>query len=313
MLQIENILFPTDQSECAEQARAHAAFLADWHDARLHVVGVIPKEGYPPDLLDELRLSDEEVADQLHLQWGQDDVAGAAAEEVPKSKLIVKQLEAGSAAEGILDYTEEQSIDLVVMGTHGRRGAGRLLLGSVAEEVVRRSECPVLTVRPDGEKLAQPTVRRILAPVDFFEFTHLAIDYAVELAQTYGARIDLLHVLQHTALPEPYGMPPMMDDLEQMQKNAHRGLEKLVREDIGYEDVRVAVEIGHPATGIADYAEAHDIDLVVIPTHGRSGLKRILLGSVAEKVVRRAPCPVFTVKSFGKSLLPASSRRVAEA
>ena len=312
MLQIKNILFPTDQSAGAEHAFAHATSLAAWHEAALHAVHVLDMQTYPPPLLDELRLSDEEIAEQLHLLWEEQGRARVE-READTPVLRARQVEASSAAEGILGYADEHDIDLIVMGTHGRRSVSRLMLGSVAEEVVRRAECPVMTVRAGSEAAPSRAVQRVLAPVDFFEFTHLAIDYAVELAQTYGARIDLLHVVDDVTFPELYGVESLTPAFKQAEERACQALEKLVHEDIGYEDVRVAVEVGHPAARIADYAAEHETDLVVIPTHGRSGLKRFLIGSVAEKVVRLAPCPVFAVKSFGKSLLPPTPRRVAQA
>ena len=311
MLQIKKVLFPTDQSACAEQALAQATYLADWHEAELHALSVVETETFPPRGLDELELSDEDIAEQLHLLW---EGGETERKEDALPSLTTEQMKAPSAAEGILHYAGQNDIDLIVMGTHGRRGARRLLMGSVAAEVVRRAECPVYTLRAkEHESSSTRTVRRVLAPVDFSDFTEMTIDYAVELAQTYGARVDLLHVVENPAYPEPYGAEPMGIDLGRLKEGAYEGLEELVREEIGYEDVRVDVEIGHPASLITDYADAHDIDLIVIPTHGRSGLKRLLMGSVAEKVVRRAPCPVFTVKSFGKSLLPSVPRRVAEA
>lgn len=306
MLQIKKILFPTDQSECAKQALGQATFLADWHEAELHTLSVL-EDVLPPYLQDELRLTDEEIVEQLHLLWEGDGPAGTD-EEAAKPTLVTEQVKAPSAAEGILRYAEEKDVDLIVMGTHGRRGTDRVLMGSVAEEVVRRAECPVFTVRPQGESASVRPVERVMAPIDFSDFTEVAIDYAVELAQTYGARIDLVHVVKDASLPGVYGMDALPAALENVETRAYEELENLAREHIGFEDVRVAVEVGHPAGRITDYAEEEDIDLIVIPSHGRSGLKRMLMGSVAEKVVRRAPCPVFTLKNFGKSLLPAKPR-----
>lgn len=312
MLQIQKILFPTDQSECAEQALGRATFLADWHEAELHALSVLETEAFPPRVLDEWQLSEEEIAEQLHLLWEGDGPVGTDEETAPPT-LVTEQVKAPSAAEGILRYAEKEDVDLIVMGTHGRRGARRLMMGSVAEEVVRRSECPVFTVRAKREAEPDRPIERVLAPIDFSEFTEAAIDYAVELAQTYGARIDLVHVVNDASFPGVYGMDAQPLALEKMEEGAQEALEDLVHEHIGFEDVRVAVEVGHPAGRIAGYAEEEDIDLIVIPSHGRSGLKRMLMGSVAEKVVRSAPCPVFTLKSFGKSLLPAKPRRVAPA
>lgn len=295
MLRIRKVLFPTDFSESAGRAWAHAAFLADGHGAKLYALSVLASPDDPTDQLAELELSDEEFAERMGLS-----------EEEHELPLVTKELGAASAPEGILRYASEQDVDLIVMGTHGRRGARRLLMGSVAEEVMRRAECPVLTVRAEEAAPPHPVVRRVLVPVDFSDFTRAALAYAVELAQTYGARIDLLHVVKSAGSLAFDGVPLPPENPERAKDRAHEALADLAREEIDHEDVRVAVEVGHPAAGITDYAAEHETDLIVIPTHGRTGLKRFLLGSVAEKVVRRATCPVFTVRAFGKSLLDVS-------
>ncbi len=304
MLQIEKILFPTDHSACAERAFLHAAVLADWHDAKLHALHVAEANAEDGSFLGRLRFSDEEIAEELRTAWTRSEARSRKDAAAEKLRLVTKQVEAPSAPDAILRYAEDEDADLIVMGTHGRRGVRRLMLGSVAEEVVRRAACPVLTVRTGEEDVPYRTVQRVLAPVDFSAFTPTAVAYAVELAQTYGARIDLLHVVEDATRPGAYGEGArLVVDVKAFKERAYDALAKLAREHIGFEDVRVAVEVGHPAGAVLRYAEAHATDLIVIPTHGRSGIQRMLLGSVAEKVVRQAPCPVFTVKSFGKSLL----------
>lgn len=304
MLQIKNILFPTDYSACAEHAFTHAAFLADWHEARLHILNVVEAEDGEEVLLSGLPLSEEEIAEQLHMT-GEDGKRDTASGDA-RPEIVQEQVQAASVPEVLLRYVEEHDIDLIVMGTHGRRGVRRLFLGSVAEEVVRRSSSPVLTVcKREKERKPRYAVRRLLVPVDFSDFTRPALAYAKELAQTYGARIDLLHVVEGEMLGNAYGFDLGAFSAARMKERAEEMLPELIREELGFEDVRATVEIGYPATTIADYAEEHEIDLIVIPTHGRSGLDRLVMGSVAEKVVRMAPCPVFTIKAFGKSLLPA--------
>jgi nucleotide-binding universal stress UspA family protein len=222
---------------------------------------------------------------------------------------LVQHQEDGQApAEAILSYVEEHEVDLVVMGTHGRRGLQRLLIGSVAEEVLRRAPCPVLTVRYDEGVPSAWNVRNILAPVDFSEASTSAVRHAKELALTYGAQISLLHVVEEVMYPSAYGMEmadvPGPDVIERVEE----GLAELARDEIGYEHVLVESKIGYAPSTILDYIEENDVDLIVIATHGRSGIERLLLGSVTERVVRRASLPVFVIKSFGKSLLPPASQ-----
>jgi nucleotide-binding universal stress UspA family protein len=296
MLSIQRILWPTDFSEGAEAAFPYAAVLADWHDADLHVVNV--REGGDAQGDASFPVSDARLADRLRAE-GQP----SQAPELDAMTLVQEQLEAASPADGIVSYARDHDIDLVVSGTHGRRGLQRMLMGSVAEEVLRRAPCPVLTVR-DHEGRSAWNVQNILAPVDFSDEADTAVRHAKELALTYGAKVTLLHAVEEVIYPSAYGMemadapgPEVIDRVEE-------SLATMAREEIGYEHVLVEAVVGYAPSVILDYEEEHDVDLIVISTHGRSGLERLLLGSVTERVARRASVPVFVVKSFGKSLLP---------
>ena len=296
MLSIDRILWPTDLSQGAEWAFPHAAALADWHDAALHVLHVREDDSSGQE---DFPLSRGALANAI-------DVAGAPSQPFDLDSLDLRQEQrAGDAPGGaITSYVEEQEVDLVVMGTHGRRGLQRLLIGSVAEEVLRTAPCPVLTVRGGEEQSSAWNVHNILAPVDFSDASMQAVKHTKELALTYGAQITLLHAIEEVMYPSAYGLemadvpgPEVIDRVE-------NSLAELAREEIGYEHVVVDSTVGYAPSTILDYTEANDVDLIVISTHGRSGLERLLLGSVTERVVRRASVPVFVVKSFGKSLLP---------
>ncbi|ARA92554.1 hypothetical protein AWN76_004790 [Rhodothermaceae bacterium RA] len=301
MLQIKKILFPTDLSECAEDAFSQAAFLADRFEAELHVLHVVVPHASPLHRLVEDDAPDEAQAD-AQFEWAVElDAERQQPERVP---LIHRQVEHGSASAAIMAYAEDEDIDLIVMGTHGRSGVRRLVLGSVAEAVVREAPCPVLTVHPGDRQGGAATVRRILVPVDFSENATQAIRYARELARLYDARLDLLHAYEEIAIPDVYGVGPVMLPAQTISERVAEALEKLRRETIGSDvPTETHVLIGHPALTILDFAERHGVDLIVIATHGWSGLKRLLLGSITEKVIRMAPCPVFTVRSFGKDLI----------
>lgn len=301
MLSINRILWPTDLSAGAGRAFPHAAALAHWHNAELHLLNV--REG-----TEEAR---DEMAEQFPLSRGElANLIGAV--DAPSQPvnldeltLVQEQVDGTAPAESVVSYVEEHGVDLVVMGTHGRRGLQRLLIGSVAEEVLRTAPCPVLTVRAAEDTAPAWNVSNILSPVDFSEASDTAVKYARELALTYGAQITLLHAVEEVMYPSAYGMemadvpgPEVIDRVE-------AGLANMAREEIGYEHVTVDTSIGYAPSSILDYCEENDVDLIVIATHGRSGLERLLLGSVTERVVRRASVPVFVVKTFGKSLLPA--------
>src|SRR5690606_2906760 len=206
---------------------------------------------------------------------------------------------------GILAYAQDHAPDLIVMGTHGRSGVDRLLLGSVAEDVVRLADCPVLTIRPDTEP-APLGVRRVLAPVDFSAASWLAVAYAKHLAALTGAPLALVHVVE--TLPS-YGLvdipPSFPPPSVEVEAEAREALLDLARE-AGGPPVEVVPHVvaGHPTIGVLEAAAALAPDLLVLPTHGRSGLKRLVLGSVAEQVVRRGPCPVLVVRGQGRGLVP---------
>lgn len=312
MLNIKKILFSTDLSECAQHAFQHAAFLADWHDAELHVLNVVGRHMYDySEMRENFPFSDATLSQLLKTDGG--SPANRGMPGLNRLKLRQEQVEKASASMGILEYADEHDVDLIVMGTHGRRGANRLLMGSVAEEVVREASCPVLTVRA-GERVAPgQAVRRILVPLDFSDLSERALKHAHELALTYGARIDLLHVVEEIALPAAYGMEPINVVIPEVVESSERAMAEMARKEIGYEHVVVHALAGYAVSTILDFADENDIDLMVIATHGRTGLDRLLMGSVAEKVVRRAPCPVFTVKSFGKSLVPLDKETAASA
>ena len=303
MLSIDRILWPTDFSQGSGHAFPHAAALAQWHDAELHVLNV--REGEA-----ELR---QDMAEQFPLSTGRLgnllNTADPPSQPIDLEALSLQQeqVDAPSPAEAIVSYAKEHDVDLIVAGTHGRRGLQRMLIGSVAEEVLRAAPCPVLTVRAGEEPASAWNVRNILAPVDFSEESTTAVRHAKELALTYGAQITLLHAVEEVMYPSAYGMEMADVPGPEVMERVERSLADMAREEIGYEHVLVETAIGYAPSVILDYEDEHDVDLIVIATHGRTGLERLLLGSVAERIIRRASVPVFVVKSFGKSLLPTTS------
>lgn len=297
MLAIQRILFPTDFSDGAARAFPQAVALAERHDAELHILNVTGSDEEAETTLPVSRTT-------LH-EW-----LGASSPEngpdLEALSIVQNQVDGDVPPEEITTYVEEQAIDLVVMGTHGRRGAQRMLLGSVTEEVVRRAACPVLTVQTDVEKTPGQDVRRILVPVDFSDASETAVGHAAELAQTSDAQIELLHVVEEVTYPSAYGVDPVYMPPQEMIPRVEESLGEIAQKKIGPEGVQISATVGYAPFTILDHIDENDIDLVVIATHGRTGLGRVLLGSVAERVIRRSPVPVFVVKPGQKSLLPAA-------
>ena len=137
-------------------------------------------------------------------------------------------------------------------------------------------------------------IKRILIPTDFSETSSAAIEYAIDLAGRYQASLHLLHVIEKRAVPPEAEFPLGIFEGQTVTRERLVGLLTPVQRTAFRADF--AVVIGSPSVEIARYAKAHEIDLIVMGTHGRSGVSHLLMGSVAEKVVRKAPCPVLTVR-----------------
>jgi nucleotide-binding universal stress UspA family protein len=189
----------------------------------------------------------------------------------------------------------DAAFDLAVMGTHGRTGLARILLGSVTEKVIRHAPCSVFAVRPRGDAIA---FGHVLCPVDLSAGSRHAIERAAELAAPSGAGITLLHVVE---LPISYsGEPFTADVVNGLENKAKQGLAGLAAELSSRVSVPVTTELrfGSPwAQTLAVLDRDPTFDLVVLGSHGRTGLHRALIGSVAEQVTRHAACPVFVARA----------------
>jgi nucleotide-binding universal stress UspA family protein len=205
----------------------------------------------------------------------------------------------------ILEFAAQHGSTLIVMGTHGRSGAARWVTGSVASRVVRLAPCAVLTVRgPDRE--SPVSMRRFLVGVDFSECSRLALRRAAELAAAVGAELDVVHVWQVPAFLSPDAMigqtPQQLQNLAHItEQQARKSLASLVAEarSAGSWVERARILSGEPAQGMVLEVEQGDYDLIAVGTHGRTGMRHVLLGSVAERVVRRSTRPVLTVRETG--------------
>jgi nucleotide-binding universal stress UspA family protein len=188
----------------------------------------------------------------------------------------------------------DAAVDLVVLGTRGRTALSRVLLGSVAEKIIRYAPCSVLATHELPE--VRP-FRHILCPVDFSSSSRHAIELAAKLVEPGGFGITLMHAL---ALPATYsGVPPHTD----FANDLHRYNTEMLSHWATDLEAKVEVPIntrsrvGNPgAQALAMLDDDPSFDLVVTGTHGRTGLKRALLGSVAERIVRHAPCPVLVAR-----------------
>jgi nucleotide-binding universal stress UspA family protein len=285
MALITNILCPVDFSTFSRNALDHAAAIARWYDATVTALHVLPPvtalvpatgEGlYPP-----LVFSDDDLR----------QFRGVAH--------IVSEVVQGSVAREIVRRANELPADLLVMGTHGRSGFDRLLLGSITETLLHKAPCPVLTVpahAPDASPVSAPFTR-VLCAVDFSPGSLRALALAESLAGEAAADLNVLHVLEPVSVFEPVAVAP--DGLpvsgERLRAARHR-LEELVKPDTrAFADVGETVAAGKPYQEILRAATEQRSDLIVLGVPGRhlAGV-----GSTTTHVVHEAECPVLTVRA----------------
>lgn len=301
MLTLHSILVPTDHSICADRAHGPAARLAARYGATLRTIHVAEVGHVFADA----------AADTAAGDAGLSAAHGQPVHDEPPVHVEEIAAAHASPALDILADARAHDVDLIVMGTHGRLGFGHFLLGSVTERVVRLADRPVLTVPCD----AVPEGAPVLAPVDFSDGSRDALRHAHALAADQGVALHVLHVLDWPSSPSPYlaafGLPSLPD----LITDAQAGLDAFVTDTVGNGAVTVvrARAGGLAAYTVAEYAREVAAGLVVISTHGRTGLRRLVMGSVAEHVVRLAPCPVLVVRPGGRGLLAAEARADAHA
>jgi nucleotide-binding universal stress UspA family protein len=306
MLTVNRILFPTDFSPGSERALDTALALAQEFGAQLHMLHAVVLHADDPNDPAHHFPDAEEIRNRLERTADQRMESGIAARSIGSLDVQQSHRRGLSVAPTILEHALEVDPDLIVMSTHGRRGFENVLLGSVTEEIVRFASCPVLTVRSGEEAPAFPSAAPILVPVDFSEHSRQALTLAREFAATFGAGIHALHVFERPIHPEIYlgGMPLDSPDFRTVEGSLREALATFVEETQGPEvPTSLHVVEGRAVPTILDFVVENEVGLVVIATHGLTGLAHVLLGSVSEKVVRRATCPVLSVKPFGKSLL----------
>ena len=286
----KTILAATDFSKPAERAGDFARDLSRRFQARLHLVHVTV-------ILEDPHLEEKHRHQMDELVASGDDARlkdlESGSENQPGLDVTPHMVRGLAPAEVIVETASNLGCELIVMGTHGRRGLPHLLLGSVAERVVRTSTLPVLTVRGDAD-INLDGAPRILVPHDFSEASAGAVRRATKWADALGAEITLLHVVEPVVYPEFYSVDVLSDDLmERLVERSERALAAAAEDLVG--KVRTEVEVGRAADTIVDFADPERFDLVIMATRGLSGLEHALLGSVAESVLRRCRVPMMAV------------------
>ncbi len=295
-MEIRRILVPTDFSETAHAAVEQALILAIKYDAELTVLHArLLFEDDPavlPEKLSSLKKEEQDVEKALMQRIKQ------CTEHSTHLKIEHEIIRGYSAPSAILGYINNHEFDLVVIGTHGRAGLEHVLIGSVAEKVVRYARCPVLTVR--SKEYIRERFTKVLVPFDFNEPAVLALKTAAEFVDDPHGEIHLLYAVEQDVHPAFYawGMKSVFEiipDLEEKVKNRMDESVKNIPELKGKKIVKVVHE-GKPHKEISAYADEIQPDALIIGTHGLVGLERFLLGSTTERVIRSVKFPVLTVK-----------------
>ncbi len=294
---LQTILVATDFSETAGLALERALDIAIRHESAIALIHVMQ-----PDL--PIVASPEMIVvppdyERLLREASSEGLAHAADRARQAGVRVREILEQGNPARQITACADEIQADLIMIGTRGNTGFKHLLLGSVAEEVVRIASQPVLTVHPGDDRPIEP-VQTLLFPTDFSPTADYALGVATRLlAGSDKATILLVHTYNISPTVMPLGgfgngvTPLFVENAQQLAEHATAPAAQSLRAR-GFE-VEVLVARGDPAEIVTELAAERGVDVIVMGTRGHSKLRQILLGSTAERVVEHAPCPVMTV------------------
>jgi nucleotide-binding universal stress UspA family protein len=297
-LSVRNILVPLDFSPASMQALDYAVSLAKQFRATIHLLHV-----HPPDEAASMPgaahvlLQSAEAIERLNAE-----LTGIHRERVELFCPECCHIRGGRPYQEIIRLAREISADLIVLSTRGHSGLKHLLLGSTAEQVVRSAPCPVLVARKRRSKASPEAfaIRTILVSTDFSQCALAGVEYAAFLARTLGATLRLFHAIY------PYTNYVFVDRagvrlsglVEAVQETARQEMDGLKKMDfLRGLPVQTETRPGHAVDEICAAASEPDVDLIVTSTHGRTGLKHTLIGSVAEQVIRYASCSVMVVPS----------------
>jgi len=300
------ILVPLDGSELAECVLPYVDLLTAGHEevkiTFLYVIQPLDvplgDASYKKHIETDAKYAAEEYLNKL--------VSKARYRDIAAGKVIT-----GKVADTIVDYAARNKIDLIVMATHGRSGASRWLYGSIAEKVIHATNVPVWLVKADtggktdhtkGKKLS------VVVPLDGSELAESVLKYLKELSrQLVKNKIEatLIRVCEVFASPMSYP-PPMSMNWEEYRDYETRRCEEIcrhyldkVQENLDDADFKIRVELpeGNPAEVLIEYANKNLVDLIIMSTHGRTGISKWAFGSIAEKVLRGARCPILLIRA----------------
>jgi nucleotide-binding universal stress UspA family protein len=295
--EIKRILCPIDLSDFSPPVLAHAAALARLYGAEITALHVFaawlppPGQATYPRWMMEIPEARQSISEELQTLVDPFTTQGHA--------LSLRTAD-GDAASEIVRHARDLNADLIVMGTHGRSGFDRFTLGSVTEKVLRKASCPVLTLPPGAARVVEAVeYRQVLWPTDFSEPSERALELAVSLAVRAKGVVLGLHVIEtFGGGPLPPDSPEYVTEFRRYQcDDAKRVLHELTqKQEATGCPIDEAVVVGKPYQEILRVAADRNADVIVIGVRGRGSVDLTLFGSTTNQVVRRAPCPVLTLR-----------------
>ena len=283
---IHNVLIATDFSHTSAAALDYGLNFAHRYSAHSEIVYVLPTDEYALAGFEALTAAKDAARRDLLDLKAKMRRSHALEEDVDYR---ISMLE-GSAADCLLQWGREKRIDLIVVGTHGRGGMGKIILGSVAEKIFRHSSVPVLTIGPHIRRPRDiTTAHHFLAPCDLTPRSHPAVQFACSLAREHNSKLTVLHVIEHAN-------GGMKLDPERVKQGIKEELAQIVGKHAEGVDVRYRIDIGKISATILDVATETDADLIVLGVRPSSGLIDRFMWPIAYELVREATCPVLTVR-----------------
>jgi nucleotide-binding universal stress UspA family protein len=299
-MNIKKILWASDGSKESDSALRYATFLAEKFGAE--ILSIFVSEIYFP-VTSLFPIQEDAIMDIVEKTEKRFENRFIRVSKRLKEKGINStfKIVRDGAVEGIIKAVKSNGCDLIVMGKHGQGFVERAIIGSNTAKVLRKSPVPVLSVKGKGRKSISK-IENILVPVDVSDDTESAILSSLELAEIFNASVTLLYVFW---LDENvYDIPPSL--VKKFIEKSHQKLDQIANlnkkkflKANKRTKLTLSTKVLHgvsPALAIRYYANKNKIDFIMMNTHGRKGIKRIVLGSEAEKVIREAPCPVLVFR-----------------
>lgn len=281
---LKKILWATDFSDEAQEALLYTDVFAKAFKAKIIALHVVPD--FSAALYDAAYVIRGELAKRVAFVKNE---AKKKMEALKKAKGIPFKIivEEGSAAKKIIEIANKEKVDLIVIGRRGMSAIEKLFIGSVANHVLRNSSVPILVTK---RKKGKPRLKKILVPTDFSEQEETERDYAWKLAKGFSSELTLLHILE---LHDYEFSPRVLDELFDSLLKRLKQRKKREKADIQVEEeIYRAI---NASVGIVDFAETHNVDLIVISTYVQSKLERFFLGSTTEKVISYTNIPIFAI------------------